>query len=164
MGVQVKGPVWIAQDTWLYNPQRLTIGQRVCIGEGSKIVCHSPIVIGDDFLASCELHINNGAHDLDSLKPISTPPITIGNHVWCGARVTICPGVSIGDGVVIGAGAVVTKSIPSGYLAYGVPAKPIRKLNRSEMDQLWSPFLQPSFWQRVDHKLRSWCNVEDQQT
>ena len=151
MGVKVKGPVWIAQDTWFYNPQRLTLGQRVCIGEGSKIICHSPITIGDDFLASCELHINNGTHALHSLKPTTPPPITIGNRVWCGARVTICPGVSIGDEVVIGAGAVVTKSIPSGYLAYGVPAKPIRKLDRGNVE-LWSPFLEPNLWQRIRRK------------
>jgi maltose O-acetyltransferase len=153
MGVTVQGPVWMAQGTWLLNPKNLSLGQRVCIGEDSKIVCHSPIVIGDDFLSSCELLIVNGAHDLVSLKFVESPPITIGDRVWCGARVTICAGVSVGNDVVLGAGSIVTKSIPSGYVAYGVPAKPIRKLDRDEIEQIWSPLNQPSFWQRVYKKL-----------
>lgn len=153
MGVKIKGPVWVAQDTLLLNPRKLSLGQRVCIGEGSKIICHSPIVIGDDFLSSCELLINNGMHDVVSLKFIESSPITIGDRVWCGARVTICSGVSIGNDVVLGAGAVVTKSIPSGYIAYGVPAKPIRKLERAVVEQLWSPFNRPKLWQRVWRKL-----------
>jgi maltose O-acetyltransferase len=159
MGIKVKGPIWVARGTWFYKPHNLALGQRVGIGEDSKIVCHSPIIIGDDFLASCELHINSGTHDITSLKPLSAPPITIGNRVWCGVRVTICSGVSIGDDVIIGAGSVVTKSIPSGYVAYGVPAKPVRKIERDETTQLWSPFNEPSLLQRahkkLTHKLKS---------
>jgi acetyltransferase-like isoleucine patch superfamily enzyme len=139
MGVKVSPPIWIAQDTWFLNPHKLTLGQRVGIGEGSKIMCHAPIIIGDDFLGASGLYINSGTHDINTLVP-SVSTIKIGNRVWCGMRVTICSGVSIGDDVVIGAGAVVTKSLPSGYLAYGVPAKPVRKLERVHIDGLWSPF------------------------
>ena len=56
-------------------------------------------------------------------------PITIGNDVWLGGNVTILPGVTIGDNVVIGAGSVVTKDIPSNCVAVGNPCKPIKKLN-----------------------------------
>jgi maltose O-acetyltransferase len=141
MGVKVSDPVWIAQDTCFINPHKLTLGKRVNIGEDSKIVCHAPIIIGDDFSSSCGLYINSGSHDINTLVP-SLSTIEIGNRVWCGMRVTICSGVSIGDDVVIGAGAVVTKSLPSGYLAYGVPAKPVRKLERADLDSLWSTFNQ----------------------
>ncbi len=152
MGVKVSPPIWVAQDTWILNPEKLTLGQRVCIGEGSKIACHAPIIIGDDFTSSCGLYINSGGHDVNTLQP-TTSTIEIGNRVWCGMRVTICSGVSIGDDVVIGTGSVVMKSLPSGYLAYGVPAKPIRKLQRDETDQIWSTFAYPSLWQRVQRKL-----------
>ena len=152
MGVKVSAPVWVAQNTCLINPHKLTLGQRVNIGEGSKIVCHAPIVIGDDFSSSCGLYINSGSHDLNTLAPLLST-IEIGNRVWCGMRVTICSGVSIGDDVVIGAGAVVTKSIPSGYLAYGIPAKPIRKLERTDIDGLWSTFNHDTtLWEKISGK------------
>ena len=53
-------------------------------------------------------------------------PVSIGNDVWIGGRVIILPGVNIGDGCIIGAGAVVTKDIPSYCVAVGVPAKVVR--------------------------------------
>ena len=53
-------------------------------------------------------------------------PITVGNDVWIGRRVIIMPGVNIGDGCVIGAGAVVTKDIPAYSVVGGVPAKIIK--------------------------------------
>lgn len=54
--------------------------------------------------------------------------IHIGNRVWVAANVCILGSVHIGDGAVIGSGSVVTKDIPAGYLAYGNPCKPIRKI------------------------------------
>jgi acetyltransferase-like isoleucine patch superfamily enzyme len=152
MGVKAKYPVWVAQDTWFLNPKFLTLGTRVCIGESSKIVCDAAVTIGDDFVSSCGLYINTGNHDVDTFQPIPKP-IKIGSRVWCGMRVTICSGVTIGDDVVIGAGSVVTRSIPSGYLAYGVPAKPIRKLERDDPQAIWSPLKQPGLYTRLLNKL-----------
>ncbi len=54
-------------------------------------------------------------------------PIKVGSDVWFGGGVTVLPGVTIGDNVVIGAGSVVVKDIPSGVVAVGNPCKPIRK-------------------------------------
>lgn len=152
MGVQVTSPIWIAHNLWILNPQQLTLGRGVCIGEDSQIVCHAPVAIGNDFICSSGLYINSGSHNINTLMP-EISPINIGNRVWCGMRVTICAGVSIGDDVVIGAGSVVTKNIPSGYLAYGVPAKPVRKLERTEKDELWCVFNQPTLWERAFRKL-----------
>lgn len=56
-----------------------------------------------------------------------TAPIQIGNHVWIGARAIILKGVTIGDGVVVAAGAVVTKDVPPNTLVGGVPAKIIKE-------------------------------------
>jgi maltose O-acetyltransferase len=135
MGIKVKDSIWVSENTWFVNPEKLTLGREVCIGEASRIICHAPISIGDQFLGAAGLYIDSGSHDVNTLLP-SSAPITIGNRVWCGMRVTICAGVSIGDDVVIGAGSVVTKSLPSGYLAVGVPAKPIRKLERANIDTI----------------------------
>lgn len=56
-------------------------------------------------------------------------PIHVGKNVWIGAHATILPGVNIGDGAIIGAGAVVNKNIPANCVAVGVPAKPIKNIN-----------------------------------
>ncbi|MCF0134946.1 MAG: sugar O-acetyltransferase [Lachnospiraceae bacterium] len=59
-------------------------------------------------------------------------PVTIGNDCWFGANVTICPGVTIGDNVVVGAGAVVTRDIPPNSFAAGVPCKVIREITEAD--------------------------------
>lgn len=59
-------------------------------------------------------------------------PIVLGDHVWIGAHSTICGGVSIGHGSVIGAGSVVLHDIPSGAIAVGVPCKVIRMINAAD--------------------------------
>lgn len=59
-------------------------------------------------------------------------PISIGNNVWICSNVTICPGVTIGDNTVIGAGSVVTKDIPSGVFACGVPCRAIRPITEDD--------------------------------
>ena len=56
-------------------------------------------------------------------------PITVGDNVWIGGNVTVCPGVTIGNNSVIGAGAVVTHDIPDNSLAFGVPARVARKID-----------------------------------
>lgn len=59
-------------------------------------------------------------------------PVHIGNNCWLGASVTICPGVTIGDDCVIGAGSVVTRDIPRGSFAAGVPCKVIRPITEKD--------------------------------
>lgn len=136
MGVTFEGDAWIGENTKFINPNRLKLGKQSCIGADSLLACFESVTIGDYFLSASGLYINSGSHDLETLKP-SHAPIIIGDRVWCGMRVTICPGVMIGDDVVIGAGAVVTRSIPSGWLAVGIPAKPIREINREKQNIHW---------------------------
>jgi acetyltransferase-like isoleucine patch superfamily enzyme len=130
MGARVEGPVAVAAGCTFLIPRNLTLGRYVSIGARSRLVAWGEITIGDDFMASDLLNLNNGLHDPVTLRPGSAP-IRIGRRVWCGTGVTICAGVEIGDDVVIGAGSVVTKSLPSNCIAYGVPAKPVRSLERA---------------------------------
>ena len=59
-------------------------------------------------------------------------PITIGDDVWVGGNVTVLPGVTIGSGTVVGGGSVVTRSIPSGVIAAGNPARVIRNVTEAD--------------------------------
>ncbi len=58
----------------------------------------------------------------------SAEPITIGDNVWLGGGVIVCPGVTIGENTVVGAGAVVTRDLPANVVAVGNPARVIRSL------------------------------------
>ncbi len=62
----------------------------------------------------------------------SAEPITLGDNVWLGGGVVVCPGVSIGDDTVVGAGAVVTKDLPAGVVAAGVPARVLREIDAGD--------------------------------
>ncbi len=72
-------------------------------------------------------------HRLENMRAhVPSPPIKIGSYCWIGTNSVILPGVELGDCVVVGAGAVVTKSFPSKVMVAGVPAKIIRHLGEDE--------------------------------
>lgn len=102
----------------IYDSAPVTIGDRVLIGPGTCICTDTHEVESSDRRAS-----NNGSH---------AKRITIGEDVWICARVTVLPGVTIGRGACIAAGAVVAKDVEERTLVGGVPAKLIRKLRPSE--------------------------------
>jgi|GEM_PF-1238533 len=162
MGVHLSGPVAVAPGTSFLGCENLHLGSYVSIGAGSRIVSWAPVTIGDDFLASDLLNINSGTHDPVTLEPTSLP-ISIGKRVWCGTGVTICAGVDIGDDVIIGARSLVTKSLPSNCVAYGIPARPVRTLERPD-GRVWSMWPERSAseylerlpkWKRALHWLRA---------
>jgi maltose O-acetyltransferase len=62
----------------------------------------------------------------------SGEPIALGDNVWLGGGVIVCPGVMIGDDTVVGAGAVVTRALPPGVVAAGVPARVIREIGEED--------------------------------
>lgn len=146
MGIQVEGPVAIAPGTSFLVPRNLKLGRYVTIGNCSRIVSWAPVTIGHDFMASDYLNINSGSHDPLTLYP-HCEPIVIGERVWCGTGVTICSGVEIGDDVIIGAGSLVVRSLPSNCIAYGSPAKPVRPLDRSDPN-IWSVWPERSSYSR----------------
>lgn len=121
--------LWIGRSFRLVEYGRLKLGERCALGDYTYIHNSAPIVIGDDFLSASRLMIYSGTHECVTLRDVSAP-VSIGKRVWCGANVTILPGVTIGDDVVIGAGAVVCHDIPANTIAAGVPAKVIKPLRR----------------------------------
>ncbi len=108
--------------------KNITIGKRVFINMGCKFQDQGGITIGDDTLIGHNVVLATLNHDFDPAKraDIMPKPIRIGTQVWIGSNATVLPGVSIGDGAIIAAGAVVTKNVPANAIAGGVPAKIIR--------------------------------------
>lgn len=129
-----------------------SVGERVWISKTFGCDCGKNIFIGDDFTGNFNLtildirevyignHVMIGPNTLITTvgHPLSpkvrrgymakAAPVRIGNDVWIGGNVTILPGVTIGNNVVVAAGAVVTKDVPDNSLVGGVPARIIREI------------------------------------
>ena len=94
--------------------------------DGAKVTFGDNIFIGPN----CSFYTAGHPFDVDQRNAglEYAKPITVGNNVWFGGNVVVLPGVSIGDGAVIGAGSVVTKDIPENVLAVGNPCKVVKTL------------------------------------
>ena len=121
------------------KPANLRMGSNVSINRHSTINATGGVLIGDDVLIGPYVLLQSQDHRFEDAgvtfnrQGYDRRPIAIGSNVWIAANVTVLPGVTIGDDVVVGAGSVVTRDIPPGSLAVGVPAKVIRTL-RSPAD------------------------------
>ena len=110
----------------------IVLGKSVRVNRGTTLVSYEHISIGDDTLIGEFVSIRDANHGVSPEKLIREQPhtrkaIKIGRDVWIGRGSVILPGVEIGDGSIIGANSVVTKSVPAGTIAVGSPAKPLRK-------------------------------------
>lgn len=112
--------------------KHISIGDFVFFNFNCVILDVVPVTIGHHCQFGPHVQIYTATHPLDyTIRARGLElgkPITIGNDVWIGGGTIICPGVSIGDRSVIGAGSVVTKDIPSDVMAAGNPCKLLRQL------------------------------------
>ena len=92
----------------------------------------APVTFGDHVFIGPNCCFSTAGHPMDPAQRNAgleyAKPITVGSNVWIGMGVQVLPGVTIGDNAVIGAGSVVTKDIPAGALAYGVPCRPVKQI------------------------------------
>lgn len=109
--------------------KNITVGKNVFFNSGCKLQDQGGITIGDNALIGHNVVLATLNHNLDPehRADLIPAPIHIGKNVWIGANASVMPGVTIGDGAIVAAGAVVTKDVPTNTVAAGVPAKPIRK-------------------------------------
>ena len=111
----------------------LSVGDRVYMNAGTSIEAHHELIIGNDVLmAPFASIIDDDRHEVEPGAVRYKGPTVVGNNVWLGRNVAVLPGVTIGDGAVIGANSVVTKSIPPNSFAAGSPAQVLRKLDIPE--------------------------------
>lgn len=126
------------EGLWLQPPffcdygYNIKIGDKVFFNFNCVVLDVAPVNIGSRTLFGPNVQIYTATHPMNHEERASglefAKPITIGNDVWIGGSAVICPGVSIGDRSVIGAGSVVTKDIPADVFAAGNPCKVIRLL------------------------------------
>lgn len=107
--------------------KNISFGEDVFVNSGCRFQDQGGIDIGDGSLIGHNAVITTLNHDMLPSRRADMHParVVIGRGVWFGANVTVLPGVSIGDGAVIGAGAVVTKDVPARAVVVGVPAKQV---------------------------------------
>lgn len=121
------------------NP-RIIIGNDVNIESDCHISAINEVVIENNVLIASFVYISDHSHGNISAKEMDIPPlkrelyskgpIRICKDVWLGEKVIVLPGVTIGEGSVIGAGSVVTKNIPPFCVAVGNPAKVIKEFKK----------------------------------
>lgn len=110
------------------------VGEKVYFNFNCVVLDVCKVTIGENTLIGPNVQIYTATHPMDA-KPRAEglefgTPISIGADVWIGGGAIICPGVTIGDRCVIGAGSVVTRDIPSDTFAAGSPCKVVKKLNQ----------------------------------
>lgn len=128
-------------SSFLY-PHNISISENVSIGPKCHLDGAGGIEIGAGTIIAPEVTLLSRTHNFDA--PTALPfdevmlvaPINIGKYVWIGTKVIILPGVNIGDGAIIGAGAVVSKNIDKGAIAIGNPAKTIKFRNLEKFEEL----------------------------
>lgn len=111
--------------------KNIHIGENVFINANCTMQDQGGIFIGDNVLIghnACILTLNHN-EDPQKRANMLPSPVKIGNGAWLGSNVTVLPGVTIGDGAIIAAGAVVTKDVEANTIVAGIPAKVIRKVN-----------------------------------
>lgn len=119
------------------NQALITIGNHCDFGAFNHITATNKIVIGDNCLTGKWVTISDNNHGTTSLEDLQLPPlrrkvvskgpVIIGNNVWIGDKATILGGVNIGDGVIVGANAVVARDVPAYSVVAGNPARVIKQ-------------------------------------
>lgn len=116
--------------------KNITVGDNFYANHNCVILDCAEVKFGDNVFIGPNCGFYTAGHPLDAETRNSgleyAKPITVGNDVWIGGNVCVMPGVTIGDNVVIGAGSVVTKDIPSGMVAVGNPCKTVKKVAEAE--------------------------------
>lgn len=129
----------IGEGALVRPPFHCDYGTHISIGAGTFVnfdcvmLDVAPIRIGEDCQIATKVQLLTATHPVDPGPRRegweSGHPITIGDNVWLGGGVIVCPGVTIGDDAVVGAGAVVTSDLPAGVVAFGVPARVQREID-----------------------------------
>jgi maltose O-acetyltransferase len=129
----------VGERVMVKAPFRCDYGTQISLGAGTFVnfdcvmLDCAPIRIGEACQIATRVQLLTATHPIEPGPRRdgweSAEPITIGDNVWLGGGVIVCPGVTIGNDAVVGAGAVVTSDLPAGVVAVGVPARVTRTVS-----------------------------------
>lgn len=126
--------LWLQPPFYCDYGSNMILGDKVFFNFNCVVLDVMEVKIGSRTLFGPNVQVYTATHPIDHQERSSgveyAKPISIGEDVWVGGSAVICPGVSIGDRSIIGAGSVVTRDIPSDVFAAGNPCKVIRELNK----------------------------------
>ena len=126
-GAKIGKQCSIRRTSRVYYPWLLEMGDLAIVGDRAEIYNLGPVTIGDRAMVSQEAYLCAGTHDYTQLAmPLITRPIIIGSDAWICARAFVGPGVTIGNGAVVGACAVVTKDVAPWKIVAGNPAQVVK--------------------------------------
>ena len=136
----------VGENVVIRPPFRCDYGSHITIGAGTFVnfdcvmLDCAPITIGAACQIATAVQLLTPTHPIDPGPRRSgweaAEPITLGDNVWLGGGVIVCPGVTIGDDTVVGAGAVVTRDLPAGVVAVGNPARVLREIGAADRVQV----------------------------
>lgn len=130
------------EDIWIEPPFYFCYGKHISVGDGSYInvncnfIDDGEIIIGKKVMFGPAVTIATVGHPInpDMREYMYAAPVHIKDNAWIGANVTICPGVTIGENAVIGAGSVVLQDIPDNCIAVGNPCRVVREINEHDKE------------------------------
>ncbi len=123
-GVKLHRSAHIHMGAQFFTPEGVEIGKGTIVGQNAFLDGRDRLKIGQNVDIASDVMIYNSEHDINSdFFEAVNAPVVIGDYVFIGPRAIILPGVNIGKGAVVAAGAVVTKDVPEYAIVGGVPAK-----------------------------------------
>ncbi len=134
-GVKIGKGSTIHMGAVFYDPTNIKIGEDTIVGEKTVLDGRASLVIGDHVDIASEVMIYTSQHDVhDPQFNAKDAPVIIRNYVFIGPRAIIIPGVTIGEGAIVGAGAVVTHDVEPYKIVGGVPAKEIGERKAKDLN------------------------------
>lgn len=127
-GARIGSRCLICRGAKFYAPWNFECGDFVCIGPRADIYCKGMVNVGSQVVISQDSYLCTASHDISSpVMKLVVKPILIGSNVWIAAKATILPGITINDGAVVGACAVVSKDVPNWAVVVGNPARIVKQ-------------------------------------
>lgn len=135
----IKGSIVVTAPFYCDYGCNISVGDNFYTNHNVTILDGNKVTFGDNVFIAPGCIFSTAGHPIDTEQRNQgleiALPITVGDNVWFGANVTVLPGVTIGSDVVIGAGSVVTKDIPSGVVAVGNPCKAVRSITEEDKNK-----------------------------